>query len=92
MPGNTSYSFYCYTLDYFFTPRIASFAALATRNLTTVLAGILIFCCVLGLKPVRAFLRPLSYLPRATAVVDVFADRFLEVPGGRVSGLLLRIL
>src|ERR1700738_507982 len=43
-------------LDYFFTPRIASFAALATRNLTTVLAGIFIFCCVLGLKPVRAFL------------------------------------
>src|SRR5208337_3795969 len=39
-------------LDYFFTPRTASFAALATRNLTTVLAGILIFCCVLGLKPV----------------------------------------
>jgi hypothetical protein len=32
------------------------------------------------------------YLPRAAAVVEVFADRFLEVPGGRVSGLLLRIL
>jgi hypothetical protein len=30
--------------DYFFTPRTASLAALATRNLTTVLAGILIFC------------------------------------------------
>ncbi len=43
-------------LDYFFTPKTASFAALATRNLTTVLAGILIFCCVFGLKPVRAFL------------------------------------
>jgi hypothetical protein len=43
-------------LDYFFTPKTPSFAALATRNLTTVLAGILIFCCVLGLKPVRAFL------------------------------------
>src|ERR1700688_3848044 len=41
---------------YFFTPRTASFAALATRNLTTVLAGILIFCCVFGLKPERAFL------------------------------------
>ena len=36
--------------------------------------------------------RPLSYLPRVAAVVEVFADRFLEVPGGRVSGLLLRIL
>jgi hypothetical protein len=43
-------------LDYFFTPKTPSFAALATRNLTTVLAGILIFCCVFGLKPVRAFL------------------------------------
>jgi hypothetical protein len=42
--------------DYFFTPKTASFAALATRNLTTVLAGILTFCCVFGLKPVRAFL------------------------------------
>jgi len=40
-------------LDYFFTPRTASFAALATRNLTTVLAGIFIFCCVLGLKPLH---------------------------------------
>ncbi len=38
-------------LDYFFTPKTASFAALATRNLTTVFAGILIFCCVFGLKP-----------------------------------------
>ena len=28
-------------LDYFFTPKTASFATLATRNLTTVLAGIL---------------------------------------------------
>jgi hypothetical protein len=36
--------------------------------------------------------RPLSYLLRAAAVVEVFADRSLEVPGGRVSGLLLRIL
>jgi hypothetical protein len=35
-------------LDYFFTPKIA---ALATRNLTTVLAGILVFCCVFGLNP-----------------------------------------
>ena len=43
-------------LNYFFAPRIASFAALKTRNLITVLAGILIFCCVFGLNPVRAFL------------------------------------
>ena len=50
--------------NYFFTPRTASFAALATRNLTTVLAGILIFCCVLGLKPVRAFLFCFTNLPK----------------------------
>src|ERR1700752_1445863 len=31
-------------LIYFFAPRIASFATLKTRNLITVLAGILIFC------------------------------------------------
>ena len=49
--------------DYFFTPRTASFAALATRNLTTVLAGILIFCCVFGLKPTRAFLFCFTSLP-----------------------------
>jgi hypothetical protein len=51
-------------LDYFFTPKIPSFAALATRNLTTVLAGILIFCCVFGLKPVRAFLFCFTSLPK----------------------------
>jgi hypothetical protein len=51
-------------LDYFFTPKTPSFAALATRNLTTVLAGILIFCCALGLKPVRAFLFCLTSLPK----------------------------
>src|SRR5208283_1879499 len=50
--------------DYFLTPRTASFAALATRNLTTVLAGILIFCCVLGLKPLRAFLFCFTSLPK----------------------------
>jgi hypothetical protein len=49
--------------NYFFTPRTASFAALATRNLTTVLAGVLIFCCVFGLKPVRAFLLGFHYHP-----------------------------
>ena len=50
--------------DYFFTPKTPSFAALATRNLTTVLAGILIFCCVFGLKPVRAFLFCFTSLPK----------------------------
>ena len=51
-------------LDYFFTPRTASFAALATRNFTTVFARIFIFCCVLGLKPVRAFLFCFTSLPK----------------------------
>ena len=51
-------------LDYFFTPKTASFATLATRNLTTVLAGILILCCVFGLKPVRAFLFCFTSLPK----------------------------
>jgi hypothetical protein len=56
------------TSDYSFTPRTASFAALATRNLTTVLAGILIFCRVLGLKPVRAFLFCFTSFPSALSV------------------------
>ena len=42
--------------NYFFAPRIASFAGLKTLNLITVLAEILIFCCFFGLIPVRAFL------------------------------------
>jgi hypothetical protein len=50
--------------NYFFAPRTASFAALATRNLTTVLAGILIFSCVLGLKPIRAFLFCFTNFPK----------------------------
>ena len=57
-------TFLGYARDYFFIPRTVSFAALATRNLTTVLAGILIFCCVLGLKPVRAFLFCFTSLPK----------------------------
>ena len=52
------------TPNYFFAPRTVSFATLATRNLSTVLAGILIFCCVLGLKPVRAFLFCFTSLPK----------------------------
>ena len=48
---------------YFFRPRIASFATLATRNFSTVLAGILIFCFVEGLIPVRAFLLCFTSFP-----------------------------
>src|SRR5271167_439219 len=39
---------------YGFLGAIESFAALATRNLTTVLAGILIASPVCGLRPMRA--------------------------------------
>jgi len=71
-------------LDYFFAPRTASFAALATRNLTTVLAGILIFCCVFGLKPVRAFLFCFTSLPGRTnspfLLISLYA-RALSVSG-----------
>ena len=51
------------TIAYFFAPRIASLAALATRNLITVLAGIRIFSWVLGLIPVRAFRFCFTNLP-----------------------------
>src|SRR5262245_14509784 len=40
-----------------------SFAALATRNLTTVLAGILIASPVAGLRPMRALRLALTSLP-----------------------------
>ncbi len=43
-------------LNYFFAPRIASFATLKTRDFITVLAGILIFCFVEGLNPGACFL------------------------------------
>ena len=63
---------------YFFAPRIASFAALATRNLTTVLAGILIFCCVLGLMPVRAFLLLHQLAKAGQNKFAFFFDRFIS--------------
>jgi hypothetical protein len=53
---------------YFLTPRIASLAAFATRNLTTVLAGILIFCCVFGLIPIRAFLFCFTSFPKPGSI------------------------
>ena len=52
------------TINYFFTPRTVSFATLATRNFSTILAGILIFCCVLGFKPIRAFLFCFTSFPK----------------------------
>ena len=76
--------------DYFFTPRTASFAALATRNLITVLAGILIFCCVLGAR------FPLLLHQFAEAGQDKFAvlfGRFVSESAERIeeysSGLLI---
>ena len=54
--------------NYFLTPRMASLAALATRNLTTVLAGILIFCWVFGLIPMRAFRFCFTSLPKPGSI------------------------
>jgi hypothetical protein len=53
---------------YFLGPRTASLAALATRNLTTVLAGILIFCWVFGLIPMRAFRFCFTSLPKPGSI------------------------
>ena len=46
-----------------FEPRIASLAALATRNFTTFLAGILISAPVAGLRPTRALRLTRTSLP-----------------------------
>src|SRR4051794_10996825 len=48
---------------YFLLGAIASFATLATRNLTTVLAGILIFSFVFGFTPTRALRWALTSFP-----------------------------
>jgi hypothetical protein len=83
-------------LDYFLTPKTPSFAALATRNLTTVLAGILIFCCVFGLKPVRAFLFCFTSLPKTgqnkfAVLLNLFvgdvAERIEKYSSGSFVGL-----
>src|SRR5687768_12272034 len=49
--------------DYFLGPRIASLAALATRNLTTFLAGMWIGSPVAGLRPMRALRFTRTSLP-----------------------------
>src|SRR5687768_13793860 len=49
--------------DYFLLGATASLQTLATRNLTTVLAGILIFSFVLGLTPTRALRWAFTNLP-----------------------------
>jgi type IV secretory pathway TrbD component len=84
------------TPNYFFIPRTASFAALATRNLTTVLAGILIFCLRLWVEA-RARLSLLLYqLAKArqnefSVLFDLFvrevAERLQKYSSGFFIGL-----
>ena len=57
----------------YFVPRIASFAALATRNLTTRLAAILMVSPVAGLRPMRALRLTNTSLPRPGRVKVFFA-------------------
>src|ERR1700745_4504597 len=82
------------TTFHFFTPRTVSFATLATRNFNTVLAGILIFCCVFGLKPVRAFLFCFTSLPKPGKtnspffLISLYASA-LSVSRNTPAGLLL---
>jgi hypothetical protein len=57
----------------YLVPRIASFAALATRNLTTRLAGILIAAPVAGLRPMRALRLTSTSLPRPGIVKEFLA-------------------
>jgi hypothetical protein len=71
--------------NYFFTPRTASFAALATRNLTTVLAGILIFCRVFGLKPERAFLFCFQFAKTGQDKFAVLSDLFVRKDAERIE-------
>ena len=52
----------------YFLPRIASLAALATRNFTTRLAGILISSPVAGLRPIRALRLTSTSLPSPGSV------------------------
>lgn len=62
-----------FLLSYFFAaPSTESLAALAIRNLTTVLAGILISSPVAGLRPVRALRCCLTSLPSPGSVISPF--------------------
>src|SRR5579872_4561415 len=55
-------------VGYYFAPRIASLAALATRNLTTRLAAILMVSPVAGLRPMRALRFTNTNLPKPGSV------------------------
>src|SRR4030066_1918094 len=61
---------------YYFFPGIASFAALATRNFTTFLAGILIASPVWGFLPMRALRFTRTSLPRPGSVKAFFASLY----------------
>ena len=57
----------------YLAPRIASFAALATRNFTTFLALIWMVSPVAGLRPRRALRWTRTSLPRPGSVKEFFA-------------------
>ena len=61
------------TKNYFFAPRIASLAALATRNLTTRVAAILMVAPVAGLRPMRAFRFTRTIFPSPGIVKEFLA-------------------
>ena len=60
-------------LNFHFVPRIASLAALATRNFTTFLALIWIVAPVAGLRPTRALRLTRTSLPRPGMVNESLA-------------------
>jgi hypothetical protein len=79
------------TANYLSNPRTATFA---TRNLSTVLAGILIFFRLLGFKPVRTSLFCLmtkAWQNEFAVLFDCFinegAERIEEYPSGLLIGL-----
>src|SRR5207302_3702123 len=67
----------------YFVPRIASFAALATRNLTTRFAAILMVSPVAGLRPMRALRFTNTSLPRPGSVKVFLA--FLQARSAMLS-------
>src|ERR1041385_1590356 len=70
----------------YLAPRIASLAALATRNFTTRLAGIWICSPVAGLRPMRALRFTSTSLPRPGSVKVFFAFLYARsARGARIS-------
>src|SRR5512142_3431543 len=60
--------------SYFMPPRIASFAAFATRNFTTRFAAILIGSPVAGLRPIRALRLTRTIFPSPGIVNEFLAS------------------